>query len=127
MKLIPPLCVEPYVCGNKNDYNNALAIADAVILPEMRFVPLKTPKQQDIQALIACGNGVFRNVPRCAISYGDCSLALRHAKHEPLVLKGACLMAEFTQRPHHIHHQPRTRSKTMVKIKRSPDNRETLP
>jgi transposase len=51
MKLIPPQYVKPYVRGNKNDYNDALAIAEAVTRPEMRFVSVKTPEQQDIQAL----------------------------------------------------------------------------
>ena len=39
------------MCGNKNDYNDALAIAEMVTRPEMRFVPVKTTEQQDIQAL----------------------------------------------------------------------------
>ena len=43
--------VKPYVRGNKNDYNDALAIAEAVVRPEMRFVRSKSPEQQDIQAL----------------------------------------------------------------------------
>ena len=51
VKLIPPQYVKPYVLGNKNDYNDALAIAEAVIRPEMRFVSVKTPAQQDVQAL----------------------------------------------------------------------------
>ena len=51
VKLIPPQYVKPYVRGNKNDYNDALAIAEAVINPEMRFVPVKTTEQQDIQAV----------------------------------------------------------------------------
>jgi transposase len=51
VKLIPPQYVKPYVRGNKNDYNDALAIAEAVTRPEMRFVTVKTPAQQDIQAL----------------------------------------------------------------------------
>jgi len=51
VKLIPPQYVKPYVRGNKNDYNDALAIAEAVSRPEMRFVSVKTPEQQDIQAL----------------------------------------------------------------------------
>lgn len=51
VKLIPPQYVKPYVRGNKNDYNDALAIAEAVTRPEMRFVSVKTPAQQDIQAL----------------------------------------------------------------------------
>jgi transposase len=51
VKLIPAQHVKPYVRGNKNDYNDALAIAEAVTRPEMRFVAIKTPQQQDIQAL----------------------------------------------------------------------------
>jgi transposase len=51
VKLIAPQYVKPYVRGNKNDHNDALAIAEAVTRPEMRFVSVKTPEQQDIQAL----------------------------------------------------------------------------
>ena len=39
-ELIPPQHVKPYVRGNKNDYNDALAIAEAVIRPQMRFVEI---------------------------------------------------------------------------------------
>lgn len=51
VKLIPPQYVKPYVRGNKNDYNDARAIAEAVTRPGMRFTDLKTGEQQDIQAL----------------------------------------------------------------------------
>ena len=51
VKLIPPQYVKPYVRGNKNDYNDALAIAEAATRAEMRFVAVKTAEQQDIQAL----------------------------------------------------------------------------
>ncbi len=51
VKLIPPQYVKPFVRGNKHDYNDALAIAEAVVRPEMRLVSVKTPEQQDIQAL----------------------------------------------------------------------------
>lgn len=51
VKLIPPQYVKPFVRGNKNDYNDALAIAEAVTRPEMRFAAINTQEQQDIQAL----------------------------------------------------------------------------
>lgn len=51
VKLIPPQYVKPYVRGNKNDYNDALAIAEALVRPQMRFAAIKTVAQQDIQAL----------------------------------------------------------------------------
>ncbi len=49
VKLIAPQYVKPYVKGNKNDYNDAEAIAEAVQRPNMRFVPIKSIEQQDIQ------------------------------------------------------------------------------
>lgn len=51
VKLIAPQFVKPYVKGNKNDANDAEAICEAVSRPNMRFVPVKTVEQQDIQAL----------------------------------------------------------------------------
>jgi len=51
VKLIPAQYVKPFVQGNKNDYNDALAIAEAVVRPSMRFVTPKTTAQQDVQAL----------------------------------------------------------------------------
>lgn len=51
VKLIAPQHVKPYLRGNKNNYNDAQAIAEAVVRPQMRFVSTKTMEQQDIQAL----------------------------------------------------------------------------
>lgn len=51
VKQIAPHYVKPFVRGNKTDYNDALAIAEAVVRPEMRFVRTKTQTQQDIQSL----------------------------------------------------------------------------
>lgn len=49
--LISPQHVKPYVRGNKNDYNDARAIAEAGTRPEMPRVAIKTPEQQDLQAI----------------------------------------------------------------------------
>lgn len=49
VKLIAPQYVKPYLKGNKNDYNDAEAIAEAAQRPNMRFVPVKAVEQQDIQ------------------------------------------------------------------------------
>ena len=51
VKLIPPQYVKPYLRGNKNDYNDARAIAEAVTRPEMPTVGIKTVEEQDMQAL----------------------------------------------------------------------------
>lgn len=47
VKLMAPQFVKPYVKSNKNDRNDACAIAEAVTRPEMRFVPIKRIDQQD--------------------------------------------------------------------------------
>ena len=46
-----PQFVRPFVKSQKNDYQDAEAIAEAVQRPTMRFVPLKTEDQLDVQAL----------------------------------------------------------------------------
>ena len=51
VKLIAPQYVKPYLRGNKNDYNDARAIAEAVTRPSMPFVAIKTIEEQDMQAL----------------------------------------------------------------------------
>jgi transposase len=49
--LIPPYQVKPFVVGNKNDANDAVAIGEASYRPKAVFVPVKTISQQDIQSL----------------------------------------------------------------------------
>ena len=51
MKLIPAQFVKPFVKSNKNDFIDAEAIAEAVDRHNMRFVPIKTDDQLDLQAL----------------------------------------------------------------------------
>jgi len=51
VKLIPPQHVKPLVQGNKNDYNDARAIAEAVNRPRVSFVAIKTMEEHDIQAI----------------------------------------------------------------------------
>ena len=49
--LIPPHQVKPFVVGNKNDHNDALAIAEASMRPKAIFAKVKTLEKQDIQSL----------------------------------------------------------------------------
>jgi transposase len=51
VKLMAPQFVTPYRKANKNDLRDAEAIAEAVTRPTMRFVPVKSVEQQDLQAL----------------------------------------------------------------------------
>jgi len=51
VKLIPAQFVRPFVKSNKNDFLDAEAIAEAVDRQNMRFVPIKTDDQLDLQAI----------------------------------------------------------------------------
>lgn len=49
VRLMAGQFVKPYVKGNKNDYNDAEGICEAVGRSTMRFVAIKTVEQQDVQ------------------------------------------------------------------------------
>ena len=77
VKLMSPQYVKPYVKTNKNDRNDAEAIAEAVTRPSMRFVPLKCLEQQDMQAvhrirsrLIAERTGLANQIRGLLAEYG---------------------------------------------------------
>ena len=50
-RIIPAIYVKPFVKGQKNDYNDAEAIAEAALRPNLKFVAEKTQDQLDLQAL----------------------------------------------------------------------------
>ncbi len=69
VRLIPAQFVKPFVKSNKNDFLDAEAIAEAVARQNMRFVPIKTDDQLDLQAihrvrdrLIACRTSVINQL-----------------------------------------------------------------
>jgi transposase len=51
VRLMPAQYVKPFVKTNKNDFIDAEAIAEAVSRPSMRFVPIKSDEQLDMQSL----------------------------------------------------------------------------
>ena len=51
VKLVSPQFVKPFVKSQKNDANDAEAVCEAISRPSMRFVPIKTAEQQDLQAM----------------------------------------------------------------------------
>ena len=50
-RLMPAQYVKPYLRGQKNDFRDAEATAEAVQRPRMRFVPTKSVEQLDLQAM----------------------------------------------------------------------------
>jgi transposase len=51
VRLIAPKFIKAYLKSQKNDFNDAEAIAEAVTRPSMRFVTVKSNEQLDLQAL----------------------------------------------------------------------------
>ena len=51
VRILPAQFVKPYLKANKNDFNDAAAIAEAGGRASMRYVPLKTMEQLELQAL----------------------------------------------------------------------------
>lgn len=49
-RIIPAIYVKPFLKGQKNDYNDAEAIAEAALRPNLRLVAEKTQDQLDLQA-----------------------------------------------------------------------------
>jgi transposase len=65
--LINPRFVKPFVKGSKNDAADAEGIYEAALRPTMRFVPVKSTEQQDLQSLhrarerVVCARTAFIN------------------------------------------------------------------
>ena len=71
-KIIPPQFVKPYLKSNKNDFNDATAIAEAGNRGTMRCVPLKSHEQLALQRLIASVSVSSSNVPPLSIRCERC-------------------------------------------------------
>jgi len=50
-RIIPAIYVEPFNKGQKNDYNDAEAIAESALRPNLKTVSEETQEQLDLQAL----------------------------------------------------------------------------
>lgn len=66
VRLIPPSHVKPFVKRGKTDAADAEAICEAVIRPNMRFVPLKTEKQQAVLMQHRTGDFLVRQLTQLA-------------------------------------------------------------
>jgi transposase len=60
-KLIPAQHVTPFVRGNKNDHNDAFAIAEASQRAHIRFVPVKSEHQQEISCFHRIRERLIKN------------------------------------------------------------------
>ncbi len=60
VRLITPQFVKPYVKSNKNDFNDAEGICEAVGRPNMRFVGIKSIEQQNLLAVHRIRQGAMK-------------------------------------------------------------------
>lgn len=107
VRLMAPQYVKAYVRGDKSDRNDASAIAEAVTRPGMRFVPIKSLVQQEVQSWHRVRERLVKN--RTALSNEMRGLLLEFGYAIPLgysALKEAvlkivseehCALAEVTQ------------------------------
>ena len=54
VRQVPPAYAKPFRQGYKNDFRDAYAIAEAVLRPSTRCVPVKTDDQLDCKRCTAC-------------------------------------------------------------------------
>lgn len=59
--LVPAKMVKPFLVGNKNDANDAVAILETAQRPNVHFVRVKSPELQDMQALLRIRERLIAN------------------------------------------------------------------
>src|SRR6516165_7681028 len=84
-RLMPAKYVRPYSKGQKNDFRDAEAIAEAVQRPTMKFVVTKTPDLLDLQALhrvrerlVSQRTGIINQIRAFLLERG---VAVRQGRH----------------------------------------------
>jgi transposase len=84
-RLISGKFVKPFVKSNKNDVIDAEAITEAAQRPTMRFVPVKTIEQQDLQAVHRVRERLVRNrtavVNQCRGVLLENGIVIRQRRH----------------------------------------------
>jgi len=134
VRLMPAQYVKPYVKTNKNDYIDAEAIAEAVTRPSMRFVPIKTDDQLDLQSLhrvrerwVGRRTAVINQIRGLLLERGiTVSRGRRHIEESlPMILEdpdsklsGALrlLLHELRQEMQYLHGQIEQSDKLIVRI-----------
>lgn len=100
--LIPAQHVTPFVRGSKNDKNDALAIYEASLRPNIRFVPIKTEEQQEILMLHRVRERLVRQRTACTNQtrglFTDFGIVFPQG-HSAFEQAMWCIICDETQRP----------------------------
>ena len=107
-RLMPAKYVRPYSKGQKNDFRDAEAIAEAVQRPTMKFVATKTAEQLDLQALhpvrarlVSQRTGIINQIRAFLLERG---VAVRQDLRESHRLKDQTKRTDGICDLHHKHH-----------------------
>jgi transposase len=76
-RIFPAICLKPFVKGQKNDYDDAEAIAEAALRPNLRVVQEKSQDHLDLQAchrvrsrLVSCRTATINQIRAFLIEQG---------------------------------------------------------
>jgi transposase len=111
---MPAKYVRPYSKGQKNDFRDAEAVAEAVQRPTMKFVPTNTAEQLDLQALhrvrerlVSQRTGIINQIRAFLLERG---VAVRQGRAKALGALWAQVVArggQETAAPQCPRHRPR--------------------
>ncbi len=134
VKLIPPQYVKPYVKGNKSDFIDADAIAEASGRPNMRFVRVKTEEAQTMavihrlrEAFVAERTATMCRIGAILLEFGI-ALPVGHATMKKLftwiakevsIELAAALLAELSVAHQHYLYLNERIAEQDLKIKKS--------
>ena len=82
-RLMPAKYVRPYSKGQKNDFRDAEAIAEAVQRPTMKFVATKTADQLDLQALHRVRDRVLERPRLRGLAWTGAEADIDRRPHDP--------------------------------------------
>ncbi|MCA3152636.1 MAG: transposase [Rhodocyclaceae bacterium] len=72
-RIIPAIYVKPFSKGQKNDYNDAEAIVEAVLRPNLRAVPKKRGISSTCRGFTVCVTASSQGVPPRSIKFAPSS------------------------------------------------------
>ena len=106
-RLMPAKYVRPYSKGQKNDFRDAEAIAEAVRRPTMKFVATKTADQLDLQVLhrvrerlVSQRTGIIRSINSPIFTGGTTSVCIESTLRDAMFRDYTCLLlADCTAEP----------------------------
>ena len=107
-RMMPAKYVRPYAKGQKNDFNVAAAIAEAVQRPTMKFVATKITEQLDLQALhrvrerlVSQRTGIINQIRAFLLGSNRGSKTPRATTHHRWLHRRDAAHEAARSRPHH--------------------------